>query len=435
MERVVSNSSENQSFDTESKQDSASPKVLVIAPYFDKNVAGESWCTYKWVEGICKRCDATVLTTHTPNWDPAASPIQAAELVNWTHTKLKGKLARLDNELKPHYLKFYRLARRWIKERLAQGESFDLVHQVNPVALRYPSPAAGLGLPYILGPHAGSLPTPIGFRTEYSDKQWFRKIRSLDALRIRFDPWLRRSFSQASLVLGVAPYVEEFLSPIGIKRFEIMAETGPDQILDAPIEREELTDRPLRLIFVGRIIRTKGVIDAIRAVAIAAKSSNVTLEVIGIGDMLEACKAEATRLGVADKVNFHGRIPRSEVFEWYKRCDVFLFPSFREPSGTVVFEALGFGLPLITARNGGPGYVITDDCGFLVDPTTPEQYAKDLAKAIAHIDQNRADLPQLSAGALKRVREVADWEIRFEKLIGFYHETIGSPSSRATATR
>ena len=404
-------------------------RILLIAPYFDKNVAGESWCTYKWVQGICERTEATVLTTHIPNWDPAKSPIQAKELVNWTHTKFKGKLARFDNEFKPHYIAFYRQARKWMKQRLASGQTFDLIHQINPVALRYPSPAIGLGIPYILGPHAGSLPTPEGFKSECGDNLWFRRFRNLDAWRIRFDPWLRRSFANASLVLGVAPYVREFLAPAKIKQFHIMAETGPDEIISTP-KNISPPGQPLRLLFVGRIIRTKGVIDAVRAVAIAAKTANITFDVIGEGDMLETCKQEAQNLGISHIVTFHGRIPRSEVFEWYRKSDVFLFPSFREPSGTVVFEALGFGLPLITCDNGGPGYVVTPECGFLVKPTTPGDFANSLAKIICQIDASRQLLPQLSLAAIERIKSLALWDTRLEQLVQYYKASVHPPASR-----
>ncbi len=404
-------------------------RLLLIAPYFDKNVAGESWCTYKWVQGICERTEATVITTHTPNWDPAKSPIQAKELVNWTHKKFKGRLARFDNEFKPHYLAFYRQARKWIKQRLATGQSFDLIHQINPVALRYPSPAIGLGIPYILGPQAGSLPTPEGFKSECGDSLWFRRFRNLDAWRIRFDPWLRRSFSNASLVLGVAPYVHEFLAPAKIKQFHIMAETGPDEIISTP-ESICPPSRPLRLLFVGRIIRTKGVFDAIRAVAIAAKTANITFDIIGEGDMLETCEQEARNLGISNIANFHGRIPRSEVFEWYRKSDVFLFPSFREPSGTVVFEALGFGLPLITCDNGGPGYVITPECGRLVKAITPAQYAQDIAQAIIELEGDRSLIPNLARGALARVEQVSSWENRLGSLIQLYRSCLESNPSK-----
>lgn len=400
-------------------------RVLIIAPYFDKNVPGESWCTYKWVEGMCERCEATVLTTHSAGWDASASPIRAKTLVNWTHPTLKGKLARIDYELKPHYLLFYWRARRWIKKALRQGQKFDLVHQVNPVAVRYPSPVAGLGLPYVTGPHAGSLATPAGFLEECRETHWFRKLRSLDQWRIRHDPWLRRSFGGASVVVGVAPYLGEFLAPVGLRKYVMMAETGAE-VLGTQPKSAPPADRPLRLLFVGRIIRTKGVIDAIRAVAIAAKECSLTLDILGAGDMTEQCQAAARDLGVADRVTLHGRKSRQEVYEWYQRSDVFLFPSFREPSGTVVFEAMGFGLPIITSTVGGPGYVVNDSCGILVEPRNPTQYANDLAGAILRLARNRQLIATLSRGALERLEDVASWEKRLDRMAALYADVLGS---------
>jgi len=67
--------------------------------------------------------------------------------------------------LKPGYLPFYIRARRWIRQALARGERFDIAHQPVPVAMRYPCPAAGLGI----RPHRarrGSLQSTAGLRAE-----------------------------------------------------------------------------------------------------------------------------------------------------------------------------------------------------------------------------------------------------------------------------
>ncbi len=400
-------------------------KVLVIAPYFDKNVPGESWCTYMWVKGICERTEATVLSTHTKGWDPHGSAVQASKLVNWTHNTLTGRFSRIDHELKPHYIQFYFRARKWIKKRITEGFEYDIIHQINPVALRYPSPASGLGQKYILGPHAGSLETPTGFEKDCPEKQWFRKLRKLDAIRVRYDPILRRSFTQASLVMGVAPYLEEFLQPVPIQRFEIMAETGPDEI-SGEHTREYDQSGPLKLLFAGRIIRTKGVIDAIRAVAIASKSVSLSFDILGTGDMLEDCKRAVAEHGLGDIVTLHGRVSRNEVFKWYKRSEVFLFPSFREPSGTVVFEAMGFGLPLITSYNGGPGYVVTDECGIRVATDNPQQYAEDIAGAIVKLAKDKSIVRNMSKKAIDRINEVASWDNRLNRLVRFYEDLLDS---------
>lgn len=398
-------------------------KVLLLAPYFDKTIAGESWCTYMWVKGMSERFQTTVLTSHSRGWDSMKSPTDANKLVNWIHPTAKGSFARLDHELKPHYLLFYARARKWIKAELKKGNNFDLIHQINPVALRYPSPARNLPIKFITGPHAGSLSTPAGFQKECKDRQWYRNLRKIDSLRIKYDPFMRSSYKSAEVILGVAPYVKELLAPVGIKHFEILAETGADEVVNEP---KKLTDKniALKLLFVGRVIRTKGVIDAIRAVAIASKKCSVQLDIVGTGDMVNYCKDEIRKLGIETLVRLHGRIPRSEVYKWYRSSDVFLFPSFREPSGTVVFEAMGFALPLITTTVGGPGYVINESCGINIDPINPEQFAIDLGNAIVQLANDRERVAQLSSGALRRVKEVANWETRYDTVASIYNDVI-----------
>jgi glycosyltransferase involved in cell wall biosynthesis len=180
------------------------------------------------------------------------------------------------------------------------------------------------------------------------------------------------------------------------------------------------------LLFVGRVIRTKGVIDAVRAVALAAQRVRITFDVVGAGEMRDACEAEAGQLGVSNIVTFHGCVPRVQVYEFYRQCDVFLFPSFREPSGTVVFEALGFGCPIITATTGGPGHVVNSECGITVKPETPEQYARGLADAIVRLASDRAQIASMSDGALRRVEEVASWERRLDRLMTLYREVAST---------
>lgn len=399
-------------------------KVLLIAPYFDRNTPGESWSTFKWVEGISAVCETTVLSVHRSTWDSAGSPIAATNLVNWTEPKYPGMHGRLAWELKPGYVYFYFKARRWIREALRRGEKFDLIHQINPLALRYPSPACGLGIPYLIGPLAGSLETPAGFQDAAKEKIWFRKLRGLDRVRLARDPWLKSTYSGAAAVIGVAPYIRELLVPCAPQRFEIMAETGVEELAAAP-KTAPGPGEPLRLLFVGRIIRTKGILDGIRAFARCGETVNARLDVVGTGDLLEECKAETEKLGIADRVGFHGRLSREEVFDWYRRSHVFLFPSFREPSGNVVFEAMSQGLPVITSTLGGPGYVVDESCGIPVIPGDPEGYATRLAQAIVEFAAHPERIAALSAGALRRMESLALWPRKIEGLLSLYADVVG----------
>lgn len=399
-------------------------KVLLIAPYYDQNVPGESWSTYKWVVEISKMFDTTVLTTHSKYWDREASPTQAQKIINWQDPVLPKFLAPFNRGAKPTYFLFYKRARSWLKKAMSDGESFDIVHQINPLALRYPCPAQGLDLKYIIGPLAGSIETPpkLAINTG-SGEPWYRKFRKLDRIRLNHDPWLRKTYSGASCVIGVAPYVLDTLKSCPPKSFEILSETGIDKA--NVIEKPALdSSNPIKFLFVGRIIYTKGILHAIRAISIACVSHKITLDIVGEGELLEECKALVAQLNIEDIVTFHGRIPREEVETYYKNSDVFLFPSFREPSGNVVYEAMGHGLPVITSTIGGPGFVVTDSCGYTVEPDLPELFTNKIAEVISTICESPSVLPNKSRKAIERVTELSQWSRKAKMLFNIYKRVL-----------
>src|SRR5207244_4431914 len=106
------------------------------------------------------------------------------------------------------------------------------------------------------------------------------------------------------------------------------------------------------------------------------------LDIVGGGEDLEPCQHLVVENGLADRVRFHGHVPRSAVDEFYGRADLFVFPSFREPSGKAVLEAMSYGIPVIAANYGGPAVVVDETCGRLVEPTLPEDYARSIAAQI-----------------------------------------------------
>jgi glycosyltransferase involved in cell wall biosynthesis len=327
--------------------------------------------------------------------------------------------------VKPAYVPFYVRARRWIWAALARGERFDVAHQPAPLAIRYPSPVAGLGIPFVLGPVGGSLKSPQGFASEEGTNPWYVGLRGLDGLRLRHDRLLRRTYQQAGCVLGIGPYVRDLLQGIELRRFEIMSDSG----LETLPEFTERTGRPgpVRLLYVGRLVRTKGVRDAIRALGLMPGMA-VHLDVVGDGFDRGACEDLAGQIGLGGRVTFHGWLPRPRVEEFYRSADVFVFPSYREPGGNVIFEAMGHGLPLVVSDRGGPGAVVDETCGIRVHPGSPDQYARDLASALARLVSAPAWRLALGEGARRRVSAVGLWETKVQQAASIYEELVADRS-------
>ncbi|GAB3772289.1 glycosyltransferase involved in cell wall biosynthesis [Nocardioides ginsengisegetis] len=400
-------------------------KLLLLAPDCDGTDVGEAWVTMQWVRRVAARHDVTVLVQRKRDRASVLPQLPGVRVVEWVQPPLLGRFERLNSLLKPGYVAYYVRAARWLRAAGRRGERFDLAHQLSPVAMRYPSPLAGGGTPYLLGPVGGSLASPPAFHDEEGGMPWFSGLRALDGLRLRRDPLLRRSFASAACVIGIADYVREMLDGVPVRRFEQMSDTGVDALPPA-VDRSGRPG-PLRLLFVGRVIRTKGVRDAVRALALADDREHVdaVLDVVGEGYDRVECERLAQSLGVGDRVTFHGRVPHEEVGGFYERADVFLFPSYREPGGIVVAEAMAWGLPVVACNAGGPASTLDDSTGIRVDARSPDQYAEDLAGAVARLARDPGLRARLGAAARARVEETALWDRKVDWLDGLYRELIG----------
>ncbi len=121
-------------------------------------------------------------------------------------------------------------------------------------------------------------------------------------------------------------------------------------------------DSVFRLLFVGSIVERKGVavlLDAWKKLGLPGA------ELVLVGGAGSPAGREMLR-GRSHSCTWAGLLPRHEVQRWYRQSDVFVLPSFAEGSALVTYEAMAFGLPVITTPNAGS--VVSDGVeGFLVD--------------------------------------------------------------------
>ncbi|WP_235560071.1 glycosyltransferase family 4 protein [Microbacterium sp. Leaf288] len=401
-------------------------KLLLVAPTIDSGDVGEAWVAFQWADHLSKRHEVTVLSYRKRGAPEIGPQLPHARVIEWVEPALIGRLERFNSLLKPGYFTFARKARRWIRGAIAGGQRFDLAHQVVPVAMRYPSPLRGGPLPYVIGPVGGSLESPVGFRDEETGP-WYQRLRRLDAWRIRYDPWLRATYERAACVIGIADYVSERLSGLHVKRLEILSETAlPEAPAVQPREQvEATTSRPLRVLFVGRVIRTKGVRDLVAAMG-RLRDVPVVVDIVGDGFDLAACQELVRAQGLSEGVRFHGRRSRAEVEQFYDRADVFAFPSYREPGGNVIFEAMGHWLPLIVCDRGGPSAAVNSECALILPAISPDQLAGDLADAIRRLAFDPELRGRMGVAARQRLLEVGLWGPKMDRVDEIYASVLST---------
>lgn len=402
-------------------------KLLLVAPNVDGTDVGEPYVSHKMIEALSAKAEVTLLCFQRPGRKDVAAQLPGVRVVTWPEPGFVLRFERLNAMLKPAWPLFAHRVRGWIAAALARGERFDIMHQLLPQAARYASPLRHFDQPYLIGPLGGALDTPEAFRAEAGSAPLFTRLRQLDAFRFRWDPGLRASYARAACIIGVAPYVREVLGAIPLKRFEPMLELGVE---DAPeVPRPALLPDRLRLLHVGRGVRTKGLRDAVRALAHLKDLPGITLTSAGTGEEIAICKAEAEALGLAGRVTFLGQQPRSAVEDLYRSHDIFLFPSFREPAGGVLYEAMRNGLPVITAARGGPDYIIDDSCGFRIPVTNPQQFAQDIAQTIRLCANSPQILEKLGHNARAKVLAEGLWPAKADRLLKLYGEILAAGPS------
>lgn len=397
--------------------------VLILADALDGHDVGEVFSAFKWVEALCDMANVTVLATARAG-KPLALQLPKARVITWNEPKiLYQRFERINAMIKPWFPVFSLHIIKWLRAERRKGAHFDIAHQIVPQAMRHSCPLWLFDIPYIIGPLGGGLETPVGFRAEVQNTG-ITKLRAFDRLRLRYDPILRRSYKKASLLLGVAPYIGDILRQVGLGDipFKSVLERGHG-VLPPVIDRQ--TEKGvLRLLHVGRTIRTKGLREVIRAMAHLKDMPDIHLVSVGDGPDLDACREEAERLGVSAQITFLGRIARDKVDEEYTKADIFCFPSFREPMGGVFFEAMEYGLPVIAAAYGGPDFIVDESSGIRLNVDDAQKFTADIATAIRSLALDPERRLRLGAGARQRILSLGSWEGKAKQTLELYHQVI-----------
>jgi colanic acid/amylovoran biosynthesis glycosyltransferase len=147
-----------------------------------------------------------------------------------------------------------------------------------------------------------------------------------------------------------------------------------------------------RLLTIARLVPKKGVADALRAFARLPERHEDpwTFEIVGDGPLRAELEALARELGVAERVEFRGALPRAQVFAALRRCAVFTLASKVAPSGDTegtpvsIIEAATLGRAVVSTKHAGIPEILPREAerdGYLV----PEGDVDALARAFERL--------------------------------------------------
>ncbi len=130
--------------------------------------------------------------------------------------------------------------------------------------------------------------------------------------------------------------------------------------------QKEAEDSLVRLLFVSRLIKRKGLQDFLpqlrKVVDLCSKGSKrVILDVVGDGPFRSTLEDIVVKHGLKDVVLFHGQKEKTDLSFYYEQADIFIFPSHKEGMPNAVLEAMSYGLPIIMTPCEGSTEQITNN--------------------------------------------------------------------------
>lgn len=180
--------------------------------------------------------------------------------------------------------------------------------------------------------------------------------------------WMR-CYDLSDRIVAVSNYSADDLASRGVDRKKIdVVPNGVDTdrfhpgASDVEYEKWETV-----LLYVGPLAERKGLQYLIRSMPeILETHPDTGLVLVGGGDS-DFLEQLAEHIGIRDNVRFEGFIPDSDLPNYYRTADVFVFPSLLEGFGMVLVEAMASGLPVVSTTATAIPEVV-DEAGLLVPP-------------------------------------------------------------------
>ena len=174
-----------------------------------------------------------------------------------------------------------------------------------------------------------------------------------------------------------------------------------------------------RMVFMGRLIRQKGIFEAMEAVRILRAEEgfqNLELRIAGSGEAREEIEHWVKERSMEGCIKLVGALHGVEKVEFLRQADVFVFPSYHLeglPYGLV--ESLAAGTPVIASKVGGiPDVVVDGMNGMLIYPKDPRQ----VVEAVRKLARAKENLQTICANCSGSVLD----EFGFEKFAARFEE-------------
>jgi glycosyltransferase involved in cell wall biosynthesis len=209
-----------------------------------------------------------------------------------------------------------------------------------------------------------------------------------------------------SAVNILSPKIEKELAGLGLRRDRFTYIPNGVPVSSDSLPGRGGGDKQRTLLYVGRLSRQKRVDLLLLALSrLKGRGGGASLHIVGDGPEKQALSSLAGRLGIAERVVFHGSVDPQMVGRYYFRHTIFILGSRDEGQPNALLEAMSCGMPVIVTASGGAEYLVDETMGLVCAPDDP----KALSRAISRmLEMPPGRLARMGALARRKVQSRFD---------------------------
>lgn len=227
-----------------------------------------------------------------------------------------------------------------------------------------------------------------------SYRQYTRKRQQVRTQR-RIEEW-----KLADLVIANSEFTKQSYANAGLDVDKVRVITyGAPPVCSEIVEKGSNDREPVNFLWAGTFSIRKGAHYLLAAWEQLEAKSLARLKVFGAMGL-----PSLLIKNIPDSIELSGTVPRSELYEQYRKADILVFPTLCDGFGMVVTEAFAQGLPVITTDRAGAADLIRHGENGLI---VPAGNAEALAEALAWCLNHRQELKRMGQAALETA---ANWQ-------------------------
>lgn len=415
-------------------------RVLTVAYAFEPNAGSEPGLGWNLSTALTKHHDVWVITRRN-NRDVLERELELRPVVGlhveyhdlprWASWwKRGGRGVQL-------YSYLWQLTAIGLARKVARANDLEVAHHVTFAKYWAPSAAAFVDLPFLWGPVGGGDGIPSGLWKSLSCSARLTEVaRHVAQFIATLDPLVRRTARQSTRAFGATERTSDRLRALGARQVTTVAsvaltseELGAYRQLRVPKGTSEMA---VEFISVCRLEGWKGLHLSLRAFA-RADVPTATYTIVGDGPERRQLQSLTRALGIADRVQFTGKLPRADVIRRLASADVLIQASLHDSGGFVTLEAMACELPVIAVALGGPALQVTAETGMLVRAQSEQQVVGDMALAMQELEKDRVLRTSMGQAGHERLAARFTWKRHAltvaEALVDVY--TQGRPRANA----